>query len=123
MRLAGTINYPTKAKRERGYIAELVTLHINLAAPAYTVEHLRRLAGLGTSEASDPREEFETKRGRTDDELTALLEASPIDGEWHKSMLRRDRIDARTRLALTARSGWCASNIAETVTAIPISTT
>ena len=41
MRLAGTINYPTKDKRdERGYVAELVTLHIRKDAPAYTVEHL-----------------------------------------------------------------------------------
>ena len=44
MRLAGTINYPTKDKLERGYVPELVTLHIKKDAPAYTVEHLTREA-------------------------------------------------------------------------------
>ena len=45
MRLAGTVNYPTAARIERGYVPELVTLHIRKDAPAYTVEHLTGLAG------------------------------------------------------------------------------
>ena len=45
MRLAGTINYPTKDKLERGYVAELVTLHIRKDAPAYAVGQLTGLAG------------------------------------------------------------------------------
>jgi Protein of unknown function (DUF3987) len=40
MRLAGTINYPTKDKRERGYVTELTALHIRKDAPTYTVEQL-----------------------------------------------------------------------------------
>jgi AAA domain len=41
MRLAGSINYPSKKKREeRGYVAELVQLHVRPDAPAYTVEQL-----------------------------------------------------------------------------------
>ena len=34
MRLAGTVNYPTKDKLERGYVAELVTLHVREDAPS-----------------------------------------------------------------------------------------
>ena len=81
-RLAGTINYPTKGKRKRGYVAELVTLHINLHAPAYTVEQL-------TSLTSKPRSQFRSdaaKPGRNDDQLRALLGASRMDGHWHNSM-------------------------------------
>ena len=82
MRLAGTVNYPTKDKRERGYVAELVTLRVREDAPSYTVEQLTGLAGKpsGTS-GSD------SKSGRTDAELKALLEASRVKGEWHNSML------------------------------------
>ena len=45
MRLAGCINYPSDDKIGRGYIPELVTLHIRKDAPAYTVEHLTGLTG------------------------------------------------------------------------------
>ena len=62
MRLAGTINYPTKDKLGRGYVAELVTLHIRKDAPAYTVGQLTGLAGKSSSNNS-------AKRGRTDDEI------------------------------------------------------
>ena len=44
MRLAGTISYPKPDKVARGYITELVTLHIRKDAPAYTVEQLTGLA-------------------------------------------------------------------------------
>ena len=49
MRLAGTVNYPSDDKARRGYIAELVTLHIRKDAPAYTVEQLIGLAGKPSS--------------------------------------------------------------------------
>ena len=45
MRLAGTISYPPPKKVARGYITELVTLHIRKDAPSYSVEHLMGLAG------------------------------------------------------------------------------
>ena len=45
MRLAGTLNYPKPKKAERGYVTELVTLHIRKDAPAYTAEHLTGLTG------------------------------------------------------------------------------
>jgi hypothetical protein len=83
MSISGTINYPTPKKIERGYVPELVTLHLRPDAPAYTVEQLTGLTGKpsGTS-GSD------SKSGRTDDELKALLEASRVKGEWHNSILR-----------------------------------
>ena len=93
-RLAGTINYPTKGKRKRGYVAELVTLHINLHAPAYTVEQL-------TSLTSKPRSQFSSdaaKPGRNDDQLRALLGASRMDGHWHNSM--------RAAIATMIGRGW-----------------
>jgi hypothetical protein len=41
MRLAGSINYPSKKKREeRGYVPELVQLHLKPDAPGYTIEQL-----------------------------------------------------------------------------------
>jgi hypothetical protein len=82
MRLAGTVNYPTKDKRKRGYVAELVTLHINPDAPAYIVEELTGLI-------SRPFSQFDfntAKPGRNDHELIALLETSRIAGKWHNSM-------------------------------------
>jgi hypothetical protein len=65
MRLAGTINYPTKAKLERGYAAELVRLHIREDAPAYTVEQLTGLAGKPSSSFGFDH----THTGRDDSEL------------------------------------------------------
>ena len=100
MRLAGTVNYPTKDKRERGYVAELVTLRVREGAPSYTVEQLTGLAGKpsGTSGSS--------RSGRTDAELRALLEASRVKGQWHNSMLAaiatmigRDWSDAAIKFA------------------------
>ena len=93
MRLAGTVNYPTKDKLERGYVAEPVTLHVREDAPSYTVEQLTSLAGKpsGTS-GSD------SKSGRTDAELKALLEASRVKGQWHNSM--------RDAIATMIGRGW-----------------
>ena len=91
MRLAGCINYPSDDKRERGYVPELVTLHIRKDAPAYTVEHLTGLAGTG--KPSNPFGfDFNNtaKPGRTDDEIITLLEASRVEGKWHKNI--RDAI-------------------------------
>ncbi len=94
MRLAGTINYPTKSKLERGYVAEVVTLHINLAARPCTVEQLAKFAGL----ESDDSGGLTGRRSRTDDELIALLEASRLPGNWHNSM--------RDAIATMIGRGW-----------------
>lgn len=83
MRLAGTINYPTKAKLKRGYVAELVKLRINLDAPAYSPQHLTGLA----SKPLDQLAPNATKHGRSDEELFELLEFSRVPGNWHNSML------------------------------------
>ena len=97
MRLAGTINYPTRDKSKRGYIAELVTLHVRLDAPAYTVEHLTGLAGKPSSpfgfDFNDTR-----KPGRNDDELEALLEASRAPNKWHNNI--------RAAIATMIGRGW-----------------
>jgi hypothetical protein len=106
MRLAGCINYPSDDKRERGYIPELVKLHIRKDAPTYTVEHITGIAG--TAKPSSPFG-FDTAPkppGRDDDALTSLLEASRIPGKWHNSlraaiatMIGRDWSDLQIRLA------------------------
>jgi hypothetical protein len=87
MRLAGTINYPTPDKVERQYIAELVTLRMPENAPAYSVEQLIDLApkaaGAQSNGPDDNRE-----RGRTEEEIDALLKLSKVPGEWHNAMLR-----------------------------------
>ena len=93
MRLAGTVNYPTKTKLARGYVAELVTLHLRKAAPAYTIEHLISLAGKPSNATA-----FNTRSGRSDDELGALLEASRMPGKWHNSI--------RDAIATMVGRGW-----------------
>ena len=77
LRLAGTINYPPPKKAERGYVPELVTLHIRENATAHTVERLISLAGK-PSDATG----FNAKSGRSDDELEALSKpaANPANG-------------------------------------------
>jgi hypothetical protein len=86
MRLAGTINYPTKSKRERGYVAELVTLQVDFNAPAYRVETLVKIAGIARDDSSGGT----AGTSRSDHELQALLEASREAGRWHNSI--RDAI-------------------------------
>ena len=85
MRLAGTVNYPTGKKLERGYEAELVALRKH-DAPTYRADVLINLAP--ATSAADP---FTTHGnsaggGRSDDVLLTLLEKSRVDGEWHESM-------------------------------------
>lgn len=87
MRLAGTISYPPPDKGERGYIAELVTLHIWKDAPTYTVEQLTGLADIPSDTSAFG---FSIKSGRGDHELIALLETSRVPGKWHNSI--RDAI-------------------------------
>lgn len=97
MRLAGTVNHPTPKKRERGYVPELVTLHNRADAPAYTVEHLIGLAG-NEARPSSGAFGFDTKAGRTDDEIVELLERSRVKGEWHNAI--------RNAIASMIGRGW-----------------
>ena len=102
MRLAGTINYPPPKKVERGYVTELVTLHVKPEAPAYTVTQLTGIAG----KTPNPfcRDFNNTARpGRDDSALTALLEASRKPGQWHNSM--------RNAIATMIGRGWSDSAI------------
>jgi putative DNA primase/helicase len=98
MRLAGTVSYPTEAKRGRGYVPELVTLHIRKNMPCYTVERLTGFAAASKSDSTRPR--------RTDDDIVTLLDASRIEGKWHNSvreaiasMIGRGWSDLQIRLA------------------------
>jgi len=79
MRLAGTINYSSAKKIERGYAAELVTLHAAANSRRYDVDTLINL----TKDEADPYLELGKSfahGGRSDDELRALLEASRTAG-------------------------------------------
>lgn len=44
LRLAGTINFPSPEKIEKGYAAELTTLHINKDVKSYSVDEVIKLA-------------------------------------------------------------------------------
>ena len=48
LRLAGTVSYPPEKKKERGYITELVTLHLNRDARAYSLDELIGVAPDGS---------------------------------------------------------------------------
>ena len=115
MRLAGTVNYPSRAKLERGYMPEMVELLLKPDAPAYRVEHLAALAngtaveaasgaaggttsGAPSGSARKRAGEGPAKPGRTDAEIIALLEKSRIKGEWHVSM--------RSAVATMIGRGW-----------------
>jgi hypothetical protein len=89
MRLAGTVNYPPPKKQERGYVAELVTLHARPGARAYQSDELIRLVPTSGATSSDGFEGAKNDR-RDDSELLALLEVSRTVGKWHTSM--RDAI-------------------------------
>ena len=93
MRLAGTINYPSPKKRERGYVDEVTTLRKIPNAPAYTIDNLIALDPDQDGASNDPYAEAgknASGTGRTDDEIIALLETTREPGKWHDNM--RDAI-------------------------------
>jgi hypothetical protein len=105
MRLAGTVSYPPPDKVARGYIAELVTLHIRKNAPAYTVDQLLALASDSTGKTSSTTNPFgfpDTRPGRTDVELIEKLEASRVKN-WHNNI--------RAAIATMIGRGWSDSAI------------
>ena len=82
MRLAGTVNYPKPDKVARGYVAELVTLHIRKDAPAYPVERLTALA-------DQPSDGSAFKPGPAEPTKSwwHCLRPAASPGDWHVSML------------------------------------
>ncbi|MET3968071.1 AAA family ATPase [Bradyrhizobium sp. S3.9.1] len=92
MRLAGTINHPTKDKQARGYIPELVTLDVRPNAPTYRLEEL---TGFAAGEPDAPASDTSSSRG---DDLQMLLEASVRSRHWHNSM--------RSATARMVGRGW-----------------
>ncbi|MGQ2185274.1 primase-helicase family protein [Bradyrhizobium barranii] len=107
MRLSGTVNAPTRKKVERGYIAELVKLRLNANAPAYTIKQLVAIAGPAepskTSSAGDQGETDSDRRGRTDEEIMALLDSSRTSETWH--------IPVRNAIATMVGRSWSDSAI------------
>jgi hypothetical protein len=103
MRLAGTVSYPAEKKRRRGYIPELVTLHVRPEAHAYQAEHLIGLAGKTSGTASDGVSGGVKTGPRTDDDLIAMLEAGRLEGKWHNNL--------RDVVASLVGRGWSDSQI------------
>ena len=85
MRLAGTVNWPTPKKQERGYMPELVTLR-QQKARTYKADELIGFAP--ATSAADPFTEHgkSITGGRSDDAVLNLLEQSRVDGQWHELM-------------------------------------
>jgi hypothetical protein len=105
MRLAGTVSYPSPKKAVKGYVPELVTLASHTEARAYSAEDLIKLAPDAPSDNSytEYGKKNGKQKGRTDDQLTELLEASKIDSKWWTSM--------RSAVATMIGRGWSDSAI------------
>jgi hypothetical protein len=103
MRLAGTINFPSPKKQERGYVAELVTFRATNNAPAYKIDDLIGLVAKSSSSDAPDDPQQDRAAPRNDDDLLALLEASRIEGRWHNSML--------SAIATMVGRGWSDSAI------------
>lgn len=93
LRLAGTVNWPSPKKMgpEYGYIPEVTTLRLVPDSHRYTIEKLIGLgatdsSGVGSDHFSD-HSDSANKKGRTDDEIIALLQATRNAKSWHQSML------------------------------------
>ncbi len=93
MRLAGTVNYPSPKKMgpEYGYVPELTTLRLASDSPSYSIETLSALGATDSSRTGhDHFSDYagtSDKKGRTDDEIVDLLEATRNAKSWHNSML------------------------------------
>ncbi|WP_025037036.1 AAA family ATPase [Bradyrhizobium sp. DOA9] len=92
MRLAGTVNYPTKKKSaERGYIAEVTTFRKVSDALTYRVEQLLALAPDDdlrhfADYSTWLEENIGLRIGKSDDDVIAMLQASKVAGQWHTNM-------------------------------------
>ena len=87
MRLGGCFNYPTNKKRDRGYVAELVTVKVAKQPHEYSAEELIYLSRHDQPHRRNPFDFNNTKRpGRSDDDLLELLQKSRTPQQWHNSM-------------------------------------
>jgi hypothetical protein len=106
MRLGGCINYPTeKKRRERGYVAELVTVKIAQQPREYSIEELMALRP--TQPQQHARYDFSHakrqsslgfKYARSDHDIFELLQKSKTPGHWHNSI--------RDAIATMVGRGW-----------------
>jgi hypothetical protein len=106
MRLGGCINYPTEKKqRERGYVAEPVTVKIAQQPREYSIEEL--IALCPTQSQQHNRYDFANakrqsslgfKFARSDDDISELLQRSKTPGQWHNSI--------RDAIATMVGRGW-----------------
>ena len=91
LRLGGTVNWPSPKKMgpEYGYVPELTTLQLVRDSPRYSIERLIKLGGTTGSGAGLDfnNTDIPNKKGRTDDEIINLLEATRNTKSWHNSML------------------------------------
>ena len=107
LRLAGCINYPTKAKRERGYIEETVTLHTEFdgerRGPVDTVAMHNEFAKRAGTPASEAPGDEAPKGGlglpvtSPGVELKATMDAIQAGG-WHNAV--------RDQIASWVAKGW-----------------
>ena len=110
MRLAGTVSWPPPRKVERGYVPEVTKLIVNADPRAFHPDELIELltskpepylahakkggTGNGTGTGADTgagsagAADGTRKRGRTDAEISALLERTRTAGSWHIPMLK-----------------------------------
>ena len=91
LRLAGTVNHPTREKAGRGYVIETVTVRTQRTPHEHAKEALAGLCtspGASANDNSRRKDPFGFDLPRDDAELLALLEASRTPGKWHNSMLR-----------------------------------
>jgi hypothetical protein len=106
MRLGGCINYPTEKKqRERGYVAEPVTVKIAQQPREYSIEELMALRP--TQPQPHDRYDFSNakrqsslgfKYAKSDDDIEELLQKSKTPGQWHNSI--------RDAIASMVGRGW-----------------
>jgi AAA domain len=87
MRLAGTINYPTPDKIERGYVDELVTLQAMPAARSSKIAALIALAPGTGATSDDPIAVYGMEARKDQSEIRTLLETVGGKDKWHDPML------------------------------------
>jgi hypothetical protein len=106
MRLGGCINYPTeKKRRERGYVAELVTVKIAQQPREYSIEELMALRPTQPQQHAqydfshaERQSSLGFKYARSNDDIWELLQKSKTPGHWHNSI--------RDAIATMVGRGW-----------------
>jgi hypothetical protein len=88
LRLAGTVNYPTRDKLGRGYVQEVTALRNERSAPAYKIETLTKLAPSLTTISADPFIEQGKKAHGDHNEIKEWLDKVGGPDKWYKPMLK-----------------------------------